>query len=158
MLDCLTERGQPFMARQTATLARCADFWACEFAETPTTSNSPVDAVFVRDQQVVGVAEVKVRRMSRETLEGLGSYLVTAQKLEDGRRLAAALRVGYVLIVDLHDYVVWWKVSDATGRLLVKHEVRDTATRATVNGGTALRANAFLDLDAAQFIPKETPA
>lgn len=145
-LDCLTERGRVFIAAQQATARRLAELWNATLVETPEGTAARVDALFARDGVLVGLAEIKVRTMTLAQLEAFGDYLVTEDKLLAGESLSAALRVPFVLVVRLKDAIVWWRVTDATGRRVVTWDARETVTRASCNGGAMLRRNAYLPI------------
>jgi len=96
----------------------------------------------------MAVAEMKWRgeSLTLETLRRFGTYLITHRKLQRGRVAARLLHVPLFLIVGLADCTVWWKVADADGAWCEDPDVQRTRTQATVNGGTALRWNAYLSL------------
>jgi hypothetical protein len=147
-LDCLTPRGRVWIAQQRKTAREIAARWNATLIETPDDTCAAIDALFARDGVLVGLAEIKCRTLSLDELKGFGDYLITAEKLERGIALAAACGVSFVLIVRLADAIGWWRVSDAAGRRCLAWQERETATRATCNGGTAVRRNAYLPLDA----------
>lgn len=147
MLDCLTPTGRAWIARQRATVDRCAREWDADAIITDDRSAAPVDALFSRGATLLAVAEVKTRTMTLAALRDRQSYLVTLEKLIEGRELARVLRVPYLLIVGLDDAVVYWTVSDGAGEWRVSFTMARTPTAATCNGGAALRANAYLRLD-----------
>lgn len=147
MLAIETERGQQWVALQQETAQRLAAAWHAEAISTGDHRAALVDALFVRQRVVVGVAEIKVRRMTLARLEAFGDYLVTAKKLDDGQAVAAALQVPYVLAVRLDDAIVWWRLTDERGRRLITYPVRETVTQETCLGGAIARPNAYLPLD-----------
>ena len=151
-LDCLTARGRAFVAAQQATARRLAEVWGASLVETPEGTAARVDALFARDNVLVGLAEIKVRSLTLARLEAFGDYLVTEDKLLAGAALSAALRVPFVLAVRLSDAIVWWRVTDATGRRVIQWQARETVTQASCNGGAALRRNAYLPLDSLERI------
>lgn len=153
VLAITTERGQQWVALQQDTARRLAEAWHAEAIGTGDDRAALVDALFVRHGVVVGVAEIKVRSMTVARLEAFGDYLVTAQKLTDGMRVATALQVPYVLAVRLEDAIVWWRLTDAKGRTLVTYPVRETVTQETCLGGTVARPNAYLPLDKMARLP-----
>ena len=145
-LDALTERGQGFIRSQCAIIEQCAASWACEAVHMAGHA-TPIDALFTRAGTLFRVGEIKTRPdLTLRHLRGLGSYLVTFDKLVNGRDLAVRLNVDYVLVVGLPDALVWWWVSDAVGAWRSQMRVARTTTQATCNGGEAERANAYLSL------------
>lgn len=149
-LDCNTDRGRLFIARQHEIINRCAPMWESRAVLTPDDRESPVDAMFYRGDLLTACAEVKARDMTEHDLvHRYRSYLVTYDKLDRGRAIAKSLCVPYLLIVGLwpERLIVWWKVADSGGRWLVPFVQERTATQATCNGGTATRVNAYVGLE-----------
>jgi len=109
---------------------------------------SIVDALFSRHGTLTAVAEIKWRgeSLALDTLRHLQSYLITHRKLQRGRVVARLLHVPLILIVGLTDCTVWWLIADEDGRWCEHPEVRRTWTQKNINGGTALRWNAYVSL------------
>jgi hypothetical protein len=148
VLDCETPRGQVFLAREQRIAALCAEAWHATVmhAAPPRT----IDALFAHDAYLYRVAEIKTRDMTWDDLQRFGSYLVTFDKLLAGRDLGVRLQVEYVLVVGLLDATVWWPITDAKGAWTADLRVQQTETRATCNGGSAVRANAYVCLRGVQ--------
>lgn len=146
-LDCLTPRGRAWVAQQRETARAFAARWGVDVVETPEGTPAAVDAFFARDGVLVGVAEIKCRSLNLAQLRGFGDYLITEEKLRSGCDLSARLCVPFVLIVRLADAIIWWRITDRTGRPCLTWDARVTATQATCNGGLAVRTNAYLPLD-----------
>jgi hypothetical protein len=100
----------------------------------------------------MAVAEIKWRgaSLTLETLRQFGTYLITYRKIQRGRVAARLLHVPLFLIVGLADCTVWWKVSEADGQWCEDPDVQRTRTQRSINGGTALRWNAYLSLSRMQ--------
>jgi len=145
-LDSTTPRGVPFIARQHAILDELARVWRVDVARTADGTPANVDAVIARDGQLLAVLEIKARDCTLVMLREFGSYLVTFDKLIAGRMVAARLRVGFALVVGLLDAVVWFPIADGKGDWIVRLSIARTTTQRTCNGGSAERANAYLDL------------
>ena len=146
-LDCNTPRGRDAITRQHAIVDACAREWHVDAWCTDDTAACPIDAVFGRDGRLLAIAEVRSRDMLLAGLRGFGSYLVTFDKLVVARELARQLHVPFVLIVGLLDAVVWWRIADADGTWRASMTIDRTITQATINGGIAERANAYVALD-----------
>jgi hypothetical protein len=152
MLDSLTARGQTYIARQHAIVAACGRLWSADAVEL-SSDISPIDALYTRAGRLFRIAEVKAREMTLRELRQHGSYLVTFDKLVEGRALAARLGVEYVLVAGLTDAIVWWSVTDSAGEWRARLRTARTTTQATCNGGKVERANAYLVLDEMQVWP-----
>jgi len=148
-LDCLTPAGQRAIEAQRAILDRFLSVYPdVECLLTATDQPAAVDAVIGRRGVVVAVAEVKARNATLACLrEQFGSYLITASKIEEARKVGMGLSASTLLIVGLLDAIVWWKLAAPDGSWLVPFRCEETVTQATVNGGSACRLNAYLSLE-----------
>lgn len=155
-LDVLTPRGQKTVAQEQRAAAifqsRHPDF---VYVSTPKDGPASVDAVLLKGTNLAGVVETKCRVMTRQQLTGYGDeWLVTWSKIDRARSIAAGLGVplfGFLYLVP-DDLLLVVRVSDKTGVLLVPVRVAATETRATVNGGSAVRNNAYIPMITAQAI------
>lgn len=154
-LDCNTENGRRFIAEQSESATRFAEAYGYGVIQTADTMPADLDAMFYKDGQLVGIAEIKSREMSMSELEGFGSYLITLEKLMKGAELSRRLSVPYILIVRLlkDDVLFYWRITDGTGQIRCPFDVRSTETKRTCNGGTATRANAYLPFINGKRVP-----
>lgn len=95
-LDCLTPRGRRWVAHQKETARALADRWGVSVVETPDGTPAAVDALFVREGVLIGVAEIKCRTLSLAQLRGYGDYLITEEKLRAGCALSQSLCVPFL--------------------------------------------------------------
>lgn len=119
------------------------------YCHTPKTRESPVDALLMRRNEIIGVVETKCRYdMTHEQFifHRNGEWLVTFEKLIAARDIAAKLTVpliGFLYLVQ--DRVLLVRgLTDSDGRWVVEMSMRKTETQATVNGGKVVRANAYV--------------
>ena len=149
-LDIQTERGQKSLRDEQ----RVADWFNAKpghwYIQTPKNAPAIVDAVLVRDYSLIGVAETKCRysiTLSRFQSAFNNEWLVTYSKI------ASALNLANGLCVPLFGFL--YLVDDTT--LLVQNlsrvtmQVRTTQTQRTINGGLAIRENAFIPMDSAKI-------
>lgn len=152
-LDILTPRGQQTLKDEDRAVA-IWEFYNPEFryCRTPKDSPSAVDAVIVdREGLIRGVVEAKCRYGIDE--QGFkdafrGEWLITMDKVVRGSRAAQMLCVPYYgfLYLTAADIVLTKKIADSDGQFCVPFRCDNTTTRRTVNGGEALRANAYIDM------------
>lgn len=92
--------------------------------------------------------------MTLSQLKRFGSYLVSYSKIEKLIAISKSLQCYGLLIVYLipDTKIVWCKVCDKQGNLLVDINRQTTSTQATCNGGTAIRDNAYIPFDAMLLI------
>lgn len=148
-LDCQTPVGRTFLRHEDETVRRVAELFNCTPVRLGGLATS-TDRLFMRQDQLVGVAEIKTRQMGLHDLERFGSYLITEKKLLDGAALSKQLHIPYAVVVRLlrDDTIVCWRVTDATGQPVLRWQTQRTETQRSCNGGTALRDNAYLPLTA----------
>ena len=153
-LDCNTPAAVAFIDAQRLVLARIAEKFGVRVIVTDDTSAAALDAVIEKNGVVAAVAEVKSRRMSFDDLERFGTYLITAEKLEQMSRAARLLCAEGFLFVHLRvdDVIVYWRVCDDVGNFCFQFERRKTETQKTVNGGIVVRMNAYLPLSEARSL------
>lgn len=157
-MDILTPKGQETLVEE----ARAVRLWQSKYpdfryCETPKEMPAAVDAVLIKDGVIKGVVETKCRRnMSLEKLESeyKWEWLVTTEKIHKGRYVAEALQVlfiGFLYLVDddvlLHQ--VLWRPDHGW---VPSIGARQTRTQYSVNGGSAMRENSFIDMSNAKSI------
>lgn len=147
ILDCNTSTGRKFIAYQHECLAVFCKNKNIHCITTNDTMSADIDAIFYRDS-VLAVGECKTRNLTLMQLKKFGSYLVSYSKIEKLMVVSKALQCYGLLLVYLipDSKIVWCKVCDKDGKLLVHLERRTTATQATCNGGTAVRENAYIPI------------
>ena len=147
MLDSQTPKGIPYIESEEVVAKAVCDKMNCNQLHMASDDNH-VDRLFYRKEQLVAVGEIKSRNMKIEELENFGSYLITESKITVGCALAGLMGVPYMLYVKLlkSDIIVYWLICDGDGDLQVHYDRDLTVTQANVNGGTAQRVNAYIDL------------
>lgn len=161
-MDILTPRGQESRKWED----RCASIWSSHYPQisyVSTDKNSPcaVDAILVKDNQIIGVVEQK-SRPSLTVVEFMtdhkGEWLVTNQKIKDGVAIAKALHTKFVgfLYLPEADLVMFKTIWQPDEGWIAPIRVQKTTTQATINGGTAVRENAFIDMKTATVLYGDT--
>lgn len=153
-LDVLTTRGQETLEHE----ARAAEIWRhhrphVAYLHTPKDQPATVDALLATpDDCIVGIVEQKSRDMSVDRLIAWRcEWLVTLEKIRAASRICAALRVplfGFLYLIP-DDTLIVRRICDVDGQPIARIRTERTTTRATVNGGTAQRVNAFVDMSGA---------
>jgi len=153
-LDINTPRGQLTLADEQAAVAIFESHYPqFQYVHTPKKKPSDIDGLIVNvsDATLVCVAETKCRYDM--TLEKFGDaygskWLLTFEKFVKGYKLADSCRVpfyGFLYLVPSRCLLIKKLWSPQTG-LDVEFDVRKTQTQATINGGDALRDNAYIDM------------
>ena len=151
-MDILTKKGQKSLEYEREMLERirhnlCKTHKEDSYLiETDKNMDAKVDGIIVKNNQVSGIFESKCRDLSLMQLTDFGSWLVTLDKIMDGKRLSEMLRVPYIgfLYLIKDRIIMYWKITDKYGDFTFDFEVKKTKTQKTINGGVAYRTNAYL--------------
>ncbi len=117
-----------------------------QLVETDKELDAKCDGLIIKDNKLIGVFESKCRNMTISKLESFGSWLVTYEKILCGQSISKMLRIGFFgflyLIPD--DVITMWHITNNKGEFRYHFDIKETETQRTINGGKALRENAFL--------------
>ena len=154
-MDILTKKGQISLQYERIMLNKIRDH-ICKkhksnsfIYETDKNKASKVDGVIVKDNILSGVFESKCRNMGLMDLMEYGSWLITMDKIMDGKEMSKMLCVPYIgfLYLIKDDIVMYWKITDSDGEFLFDFDIKKTKTQKTINGGEAIRTNAYLPFE-----------
>ena len=151
-MDILTKKGQKSLEYEREMLERirqsiCSTHKSNSMlVETNKDTDAKVDGMVVTNDELSGIFESKCRDLSLMQLREYGSWLITFDKIMDGKRLSEMLRVPYLgfLYLIKDKIVMFWKITDEKGNFLFDFDVRNTRTQKTINGGSVVRTNAYL--------------
>ena len=155
-MDINTPRGQESLAQERRLIKSFAAVMNCDVIETDKNHPAKVDGFLVKDYVIVGVFESKCRKTNVSQMNRWGAeWLLTHQKLLDGVEVSKLLCVPFYGVIYLLDEPigVFIKLTDEAGNLTANVRVEETRTQATINGGTAVRKNAFIDLSTSYTFP-----
>lgn len=156
-MDILTKRGQRTREQEEeAVRIWKAHHPTIRYNETPKDSPADIDAILTNDRDaIIGVVETKCRvSMSMTEFEDTfdSMWLVTFDKIVRGMNIAKALQVPLVgfLYFPFEKTLLVQKIYCPTTGLQTPMEVKHTTTQTTVNGGTIMRDNAYIDMSKAR--------
>lgn len=170
-LDINTERGQATLADEMRLAYLFETHAHQRYIHTPKNLACCVDALIVDDEThpgmpvITAVAESKCRydlTLAKLLKEFRGEWLVTFAKLTIAQHLADSIAVplyGFLYLVDENVLLTKCLYLPTRG-WITKFRVEQTETKATCNGGAAIRANAYIDMRDATVIRQavlETP-
>lgn len=158
-LDVLTPKGQKTREQEEVMIAAfCSACPGYKIIQTPKDEPADIDALITFDSAIVGIAEHKCRNMSKGDLLRFGNeWLLTYDKIVKGCDIAKALKVpfyGFLYLID-DSLILSVKIADKDGHIIQKVRIERTETQAAVNGGTAIRTNAYIDMSGAREIRVE---
>ena len=154
-MDIETKRGQKSLEYEREAIEKVSrSHPEYRFIETPKKMPAAVDGVFMKGGELNSVVEVKVRNMTRKQLlmHFHDKWLVTMEKVEKGRTLSALLGIPFVGMLYLlpEKRLLTLMITDDKGEWAFDFETRETTTQKCINGGEAVRLNAFLPLATAK--------
>lgn len=159
-MDILTPKGMVTRIQEIDAiqifLGKYPDF---DFIQTPKDTPADIDGFIVRGGTIISGVEVKCRMMSYHDLMNKykAEWLITHDKIERGISVCRSLGVDFrgflflvpeqiLLIVRIWDF----KTGETVGM-----ELEETRTQATVNGGSIIRLNAYVDVSHATVIAQD---
>lgn len=151
-LDIMTPRGQMTVSDEAAAAA-IWESWNCgwKYVSTPKDRPSQVDAILSHDGVVEAIAETKCRygmTLNEFMVRFSGEWLVTLDKVLKASQISASLSVplyGFLYIVS-EGVLLTRRLTDSSGQFCVPFRADNTITQRSVNGGSAMRSNAFIDM------------
>ena len=151
-LDINTKRGQSSLKYEKLMIDRINKHICkkhnkdSKLIETDKNIDAKIDGIIVKDNQLSGVFESKCRDLSLMQLQKFGSWLITHDKLMEGKKISTLLRVPFIgfLYLIKDDIIMYWKITDKYGDFLFDYDIKETRTQKTINGGSVIRKNAFL--------------
>lgn len=156
-MDIKTQRGQATLADERVVAAWVEREFSVCYVETPKDQPATVDAIITdtKAQEIRAVVETKCRYDVDS--DGFrkryrSEWLVTWEKVHKAITLAQCLGVplaGFLYLPTCRTLLVA-RISHPDGRLATAIRLETTETRATVNGGRAVRTNAFIDMTQAR--------
>jgi uncharacterized protein (DUF849 family) len=120
-----------------------------EYCETPKDKPADIDAILIKQNQIMRVVETKCRDLTIEEFIGRFNYqwLVTFDKLEKGRRISHALQVPFIGFLYLmpSDLLLVQQIANEYS-YVPEITLMQTETQKTINGGRITRSNAYIDM------------
>lgn len=118
------------------------------------------DGYFVKDGIILGLFEAKTRNAAIQDGKILyggklyDEYMITMNKVVSGVNIAKSNKIDAYIIVnfEINNVVAVFKTFEyATGEIM-SYRSANTWTQRSINGGSANRENAFIDMSFAHFI------
>ena len=165
-MDILTPKGQASLEQEHRAIARfTALFPKYGWLETDKAMPASVDGFFYVHERATGsnvlsaVVEVKCRNETRDRFRTAfnDEWLITHDKLLKGQEVSQLCQVPFIGILWLvpEQCLLVVQFTNRKGEFLIDFEVHQSETQATINGGTAIRDNAFVPLNKAKEFPAD---
>jgi len=156
-MDILSKRGQQSLAdEQKARDIFLSNYPMYSYIQKQKDQPADVDALLVKDGIIAGVVETKCRYdvdLHGFTERYENSWLVTFDKVARGKQIADAMctkLIGFLYIVPSETLLVQ-TISDC-GLYIPSIQIITTQTQANINGRTAIRSNAYIDMSKAKHL------
>jgi hypothetical protein len=158
-LDILTPKGQ-ITAKQEQDAINIFEkkYLDWNYIQTPKDTPCAADGFVCKKNVLQGVIETKCREMTFEKLKEYDwEWLLTMQKIIDCVKISESLHVpfyGFLYLVPDKTLLIK-KIWDNKKGFVADFNVIKSVTQATVNGGSSIRANAYIKMDDATVIKEE---
>jgi hypothetical protein len=156
-LDIATEKGQQSLSQERVLIASAqAAYQDIQFVETNKYAPSQIDGLMIRDGEVIGIYESKCRNMNIEQMHRFNDeWLVTFEKILNAADLSKRLYVPFYGLLYLVQEPIGLilKITDNRGNILPKARIEQTTTQKTINGGSIVRTNAYIDISTCHTFP-----
>ena len=123
------------------------------YVDTPKDSPAIIDALIVKDGSIYAAVETKCRNTDTHEFYGRfkGQWLVTYEKIEKARQMAISLGIGLTgfLYLKQSDTLLVKQLVSTDGLFSQRLYIEATETQRTINGGLAVRNNAYIDMNGA---------
>ena len=155
-LDIFTEKGQESVRQEQNAIFLFHDAYPdWKYIETPKNSPCAADGFLAKNNVLCGVVETKCRDMTIEQFDKFNlEWLVTMQKIIDCVKIAESLHVhlfGFLYLIPSKMLLIK-KIWDNKEGFVVDFNVIKSETQATINGGTAIRSNAYIKMNDATIL------
>jgi hypothetical protein len=126
------------------------------YLHTPKDTMAAVDAILHKDEVIKAVGQASCRNNTLGDFQTTfkNEWLLTYEKMIKGRDIALGLWVEYwgLLYLVPEDILIRVRMFTPLGGWQVPFRIAKTETQATCNGGTAIRDNAFINIQRADII------
>ena len=94
-LDILSEKGQASLHYEKIMLDKISEIRGVDLVETDKDTDAKIDGLIIKNNVLVGAFESKCRKLSLDELKRFGSWLITMDKILDGRKVSKLLRIPF---------------------------------------------------------------
>ena len=150
-LNVLTEKGLVSLEQER----RAVEIWRAhykhiQYVETPKDQPAAIDAILTSGGICRAVVETKCREMDLNTFINTydEQWLVTFRKIGKAKEIAEMMNVPFLgfLYLAHDDVLLWAKLWDPKEGWCRQFVVQKTETQKNINGGKAIRDNAFINM------------
>lgn len=111
---------------------------------------SLIDGIIVKEKKIVAIYELKTRDIKFETLckQYNDEFLISKSKLDAGVQMSKHTRTPFVLILNttIDDNIFIKSITNDNGEIICQYRIEKTKTKKNIDGGVAIRDNAFIKM------------
>jgi hypothetical protein len=150
-MDIKTAKGKVSLADEQRVAKFVKQKFNMHYVQTPKDMPAAVDAILV-DKEIKAVVETKCR-YDIDSIAFFDSnykseWLITWEKVNKAMQIASGLCVPCIGVLFLvkPEIILIQRISHQDGRLATQIRLQTTQTQATINGGLAVRTNAYINM------------
>lgn len=150
-MDIKTIKGKVSLADEQRVAEFVEKKFNMQYVQTPKDMPAAIDAILV-DKEIKAVVETKCR-YDIDSIDFFDSryqseWLITWEKVNKAMQIAAGLCVPCIGVLFLvkPEIVLIQRISHQNGQLATQIRLQTTKTQATINGGLAVRTNAYINM------------
>lgn len=154
-MDINSKKGQVSLADEQLVAEFVEKQLCYKYVQTPKNMPAAVDAILIEDG-IKAVVETKCRYDidSIDYFKNIykSEWLVTWEKINKSIQIASGMCVPCVgmLFLVKPKMLLIQRISNPNGNIVPSIRLQTTSTQATINGGLALRTNAYIDMQKAK--------
>lgn len=111
---------------------------------------SLIDGIIIKEKKIVAIYELKTRDIKFETLckQYNDEFLISKSKLDAGVQMSKQTRTPFVLILNttIDDNIFIKSITNDNGEIICQYRIEKTKTKKNIDGGVAIRDNAFIKM------------
>lgn len=155
-LDIFSEKGQESVCQEQKAIFLFQDAYPdWKYIETPKYSPCAADGFLAKNNVLCGVVETKCRDMTIQKFDEYErEWLITMQKIIDCVKIAESLHIplfGFLYLIPSKMLLIQ-KIWDNKQGFIINFSVVKSQTQATINGGVAVRSNAYIKMNDATIL------
>lgn len=153
-MDIFTQKGKVSLSDEQYAARWVEKNFSLRYIQTPKDQPAVIDAIITNKSasRILAVVETKCRydvvSLDQFQTNYKNEWLVTWSKVHNAINIATSMGVpcvGFLYLVK-PKVILMQRISDPDGKLSTEVRLSTTSTQATINGGRALRTNAFIDM------------
>lgn len=157
-MDATSAKGLEVRDEVEEVIERLEKKWDSLFVQFSNESPVRFDGMIIEDRNIGAIFEFKCRDVSVRDSQlfykgkGYDTIILTQEKIDHGVNYSKQFRVPFLFIFYARKSgsVHCIQITNSKGEYLFNYKVENSVTKATINGGRAMRVNAYLPINQAK--------